>query len=379
MKRLVFANHLRGLAALSVAIVHLIGVFWLARDVVSSVTFTPAQTGPNDPMIALVVHPWFNFGAFGVGLFFLISGLVIPVSLGEHTARSFLVARALRIYPLYAAALLLEMAVVAGNSAWWGIPFTVRPWTVLSNALLIHDLVGQPSLDLVNWTLCVELRFYLVMALAAPLVRRGSVALLFALAALACLLNVVVGQGVFGPPVPDPVLMSYTVSTETLFGCFMLVGVLFNYHLRGLLGWRGLVLSVVGMMALFAACWTRSVLAYQFPDVTKNYACALVLFGALYAVRDRVPPSRLLNALAAISFPFYCLHSLIGYSVLRWFVVGGHVAFPAALAATFATVAVLATGLHVLVERPTVRLGKRLRRDLAQAGAQPWAARSHPV
>ena len=173
--RLQFANQLRGVAALAVACSHLIGVFWVLRDFAALATATPVQPGPNPPLVALVSHPWFNLGPFGVGVFFLISGLVIPFSLQRHSGGGFLLARLLRIYPTYVAALLIEVAVVYGNGMFWQRPFPYDAWTVVANCLLIQDLVGRPSIDLVNWTLCVELRFYLVVALVAGAVRRGSV------------------------------------------------------------------------------------------------------------------------------------------------------------------------------------------------------------
>ncbi|MCQ4062259.1 acyltransferase, partial [Klebsiella pneumoniae] len=46
--------------------------------------------------------PQFNWGAFGVALFFLISGFVIPFSFVKATWLSFLVGRFFRIFPLYA-------------------------------------------------------------------------------------------------------------------------------------------------------------------------------------------------------------------------------------------------------------------------------------
>ncbi len=39
---LIFANQSRGLAALSVAFSHPVGVFWLARDFLQSTTLAPA-------------------------------------------------------------------------------------------------------------------------------------------------------------------------------------------------------------------------------------------------------------------------------------------------------------------------------------------------
>ena len=84
-----FANSLRGVAAVSVVIAHLVTAFWLGQPLVGQLTGMPALK--IDP-------PWFaiafdslpvNFAAFGVGLFFVISGFVIPFSL-RYDARAFL-------------------------------------------------------------------------------------------------------------------------------------------------------------------------------------------------------------------------------------------------------------------------------------------------
>ena len=339
---------------------HLIGVFWILRDFASLATFTPVQVGPNHPMTALVTHPWFNLGPFGVGVFFLISGLVIPFSLERHSAGTFLAARLLRIYPTYMLALLIEVAMLWFNSAYWNRPFLHGAWTVVSNLLLIQDLVGQPSIDLVNWTLCVELRFYVVMALLAGAIRRGSLVAVAGTAAVAFGLIVAAEAGAFGPVAPDPVLLSYAASTESLFIVFMLIGVVFNYHVRGLIGTPVLCLAVAGLGAVFALGWQRSVLAHQYPGVTANYACALALFAVLYALRAHVRGCRVLDGLAAISFPLYLVHSLIGYSVLKLLLLAGRIGYPVALAV--AVLAVIAVGalLHRTVEIWTIHAGKSL-------------------
>ena len=368
--RIVFANQLRGVAAAAVAASHLGGVYWLIRPAVTAATFTPPLQGPNPPFTAFFLLPWFNLGPLGVGLFFLISGLVIPISLQKHSPGNFLLARLLRIYPTYVAALVIEVAVLYANARYWGTPFGHSAWTVLSNCLLIQDLVGQPSIDLVNWTLCVELRFYLVMTLVAGAVRRGSVAALLATALAALGLNLaVVRLGILGPAAPNPLLLSYSVSVESLFIVFMLIGVLFNYHLRGRLGTAALIAWVGVLGGLFVLCWHTSEIAAQYPWVAKNYGYALALFAGLYAARRWVPDSRALDALAAISFPFYLVHSLIGYSVLKLLMLSWGWSYPAALAVAVAGVVLLATGLHAAVETPTMQLGRTL---------TPRTPRSHP-
>jgi peptidoglycan/LPS O-acetylase OafA/YrhL len=358
--RIGFANQLRGVAAASVAVSHLIGVFWAMRVIIGNASFTPPQGGPNPPVFALASQPWFNFGPFGVGLFFLISGLVIPISLEKHTRGNFLVARALRIYPTYVAALLIEVAVLYANAHYWGRPFGYTSWTILSNCLLIQDLVGQPSIDLVNWTLCVELRFYLVMALVAGAVLRGNVAVLLGIALAALGVNVAMATGVLGPHLHDPAPLALGISMASLFLVFMLIGVLFNYHLRGRLGTAALALWIAVLGTIFVLCWRESVLVSQFPFVTWNYGYALALFAGLYAVRRWVPDNRVLDALAAISFPFYLVHSMVGYSILKLLMLSWGWGYPAALAVAVVGVVLLAAGLHAVVEMPTMQMGRTL-------------------
>lgn len=360
MSRLVFANQLRGLAALSVACSHLIAVFWLMREFVGLATFSPIQAGPAPALVGLVSFTWFNFGPFGVGLFFLISGLVIPISLEKHTPGSFALARLLRIYPTYAAALGLQLAALYAASLYWDRPFTYGLWLMLSNALLINDLVGQPSIDLVNWTLCVELKFYLLVALLAPQVRAGSIATVLGAGAVLCAASALLGNGWLGGVPADPLSHAYTLSAETLFLVFMLIGVLFNFHLRGLLGTAGLIAGIGALLALFALAWQAGALRAQYPIVTANYLYALGLFALLYALRRRVRANPALDLLAAVSFPFYLIHSLLGYSILKLLIVSANMSYPAALAVTLTLLLLIAWGLHLTVEQATIRMGRRL-------------------
>ena len=345
---------------LAVLCSHLIGVFWILRDFAALATATPVQAGANPAFVGLVSHPWFNLGPFGVGIFFLISGLVIPFSLDRHTQGTFLLARLLRVYPTYVAALAIEVGVIAANAWFWNRPFPHGAWTVVSNALLIHDLVGNPSIDLVNWTLCIEVRFYLLMAVMAGFVRRGSLIALAGMAVSAAVLILAARLGVFGAIGPEPILLSYTVSVNALFILFMLMGVLFNYHYRQIIDNKTLIFGVMALGCLFGHCWTISAIEGQFPGVPLNYLCALVLFGSLYAMRSLVPPLRGFDALAAISFPLYLLHSCVGYSVMKIAITVWMLGPGIALLAAILLVLILSASLHAIIEKPMIDLGRTL-------------------
>src|SRR5580704_10235612 len=84
--RLAWLDALRGIAALCVVFDHLTySVFQPVRD---------------------SVYHWFDPGQYGVFVFFLVSGYIVPASLERKgSVRSFWVSRVFRLYPLYLFAL----------------------------------------------------------------------------------------------------------------------------------------------------------------------------------------------------------------------------------------------------------------------------------
>ena len=331
--------------------------------------------GETSRLFGLVAFSWFNFGPFGVAVFFLISGLVIPISLRQHSRRTFLVARLLRIYPTFMAALAVSLLVVWANARWWGLPFPAGPRTVLGNMLLIQNILGEPDVTLVSWTLAIELKFYLVMMLVRPAILSGSVSALFMVGFAALAGNLAATSPALAPWIAAVPQVENVIYWESSGLVFMLIGVLFNYRLRGLVSLAHALAAGAGLTALFVAVWCTGAFADQYPVVTVNYLYALALFGALFALRGRVPRIPLLDALAAISFPLYLVHSLVGYSALKALTMGAGLSYRAALPVTLILVLAVAALLHVSVERPTIALGKRLSRAGSPGGGPAADAR----
>eukprot|EP01037_Dinobryon_pediforme_P010801 gene10802-10879_t len=291
MQRLVFANQLRGLAALSVVGSHWVGVHFADPKAFAQATATPFETGPVSDLFGVFSQPWFNFGPFGVALFFLISGLVIPISLGSHTRKSFLVARLMRIYPTYVAGLAIGAAAVFASARYWGLPMPFG-WSLLAmNAALVMDLVGRVSIDLVNWTLATELKFYVLMLLAAPLIRRGSLAALFCLAALTLGYNLIWSAHGFGRLQDRYAGPFGMASLEALSVGFMLIGVVFSYHVRGQIGGAAAILAVALLFAMFGYGWQHSVAGPGLWPVGVNYLQGLMVFTTAYLARGWFRPS----------------------------------------------------------------------------------------
>jgi len=175
-----FANTLRGFAAISVIIAHYFGVFWIARDAVAG--FINAPVLPFEsyaiPSYIRVLNSWpgFSFGEFGVALFFLISGFVIPFSFKENRSASFLVNRFFRIVPTYMVGFTVTLAALYYACSYFSVP-----WPYSMEEISIHyvpglrDVMWSRNIDGIVWTLEAEVKFYLICAVFMPLFKRGSI------------------------------------------------------------------------------------------------------------------------------------------------------------------------------------------------------------
>jgi peptidoglycan/LPS O-acetylase OafA/YrhL len=349
--RILFADQLRGIAALLVVLSHLAGIYWFQPEIVAQVVGGPVPAGPVPALAQWLDRLPFDPGAFGVAVFFLISGFVVPLSLQGRPRGAFLRARLWRIFPTYLAALALGLLVRAVSSAGWGDPLRVHPVALLPNALLVHDILGISSIDLVNWTLTVELKFYLLLAFAWPLLARWKAAFVLALALLALLLNLSAAWAV--PFLP--LRLGYAVrglAFEAMLLPFMLLGTLFLLRLRGELGRTALLATSAGVGALSMLAWTSGPMAGSYGAMAPGYLWGWGFFTLCFALRRHAVPLAPLRWLSAISYPLYLVHSMLGYALLQLLVQGWGLPYPAALAVAVAAALGAAWALHAWVERP---------------------------
>ncbi|TYB41777.1 acyltransferase [Actinomadura chibensis] len=181
--RMGWLDALRGLAALVVVFEHSLDVLL--------------------PEVRAVASPWFDFGRYGVFVFFLVSGYVVPFSLERRgSVRDFWVGRFFRLYPAWFVS--VALALVLGSAGLsYGLPAALgdRPWaSALAHATMLQDLLGVPNAVNVFWTLSYEMVFYLlVTAMFVAGVHRSSarVALGFG-----------VGAAILGVALPSVLLAS---------------------------------------------------------------------------------------------------------------------------------------------------------------------------
>lgn len=156
-KKIIVVEALRGLAALGVAWFHLTNTY-----------------GPG------LVRASGAFGWAGVDIFFVISGFVIPYSIGarEHGYRiydfpRFLLRRIIRLDPPYIASIALVIVlwhVSALMPGFRGQPPTIEPAQILAHLLYLIPLTDFHWLQPVYWSLAYEFAFYIFIGLTFNLV-----------------------------------------------------------------------------------------------------------------------------------------------------------------------------------------------------------------
>jgi peptidoglycan/LPS O-acetylase OafA/YrhL len=356
--KIVFAHQLRALAALSVVVNHYWGIFFVPaiRAIVSvPATFVPAQPGYTRHVLAPGAGG-FLYGAFGVAVFFLISGFVIPISLRNLSTGQFLIRRFFRIYPVYWICLLISLAMYAASAWYWSTPLSERvSWSYLaSNLALLHSASGIPSLDFVCWSLAVEVKFYLVFAVIFLVGKNAHqvVSICIGFLALCCAATYVTTHG------NDPAsFVAYLVS-DMKYMSFMFLGCLFYYLLYGEIDTRsalGYGLLIFGSFVAIGSIHEREL----FGPLVRNYSYALTVFSVCYLLRHRFRRNTILDFLADISFPLYLVHSTIGYVAMPILIDRG-MPYTLAWMTCLGSATIVACLVHTYVELPANAFGKRV-------------------
>ena len=397
--RLAWLDVLRGLAALAVVFNHF-GYF--------------VPSGLKNS-----VYQWINPGDYGVFVFFLISGYIVPASLERKgSVRTFWVSRLFRLYPLYllavAIAVALYMVHVGGLRGEGADPET----SILSQMLMMSNVLAGQNLPNVVWSLSYEMIFYLLLtALFMARVHRRSSRFALAFGAAAVALGGLLPQAYFTSNLWSPRIIAL------LADLVVLTGLAFAVALRGMPRLVGAALAaMVGLTLLaFNGTWlfpweALSILALMFTGTMlyraeqgqyswrKAIAIAVAVlglaiaagvwhhnpgnmsahdqfiwertwfmsvfvagltFGIGLALRHVTWP-RILTWLGLISYSIYLLHPAL-IEVFRHLTWTSHHSFwiQVLLDALFVAVLIaVCSATYLLVERPMQEVGRRLARRL---------------
>ncbi|HEX6287717.1 MAG TPA: acyltransferase [Herpetosiphonaceae bacterium] len=346
--RVAVLDVLRGVAALAVVVVHALPLL--------------------APSATLAIVPVFDFGSFGVLLFFLCSGTIIPATLERHQSlRRFWIRRVCRLYPLYWLSIggaLLGYA--AGRTSLAGMElhaarFAAQPVaTVLANITMMQEFLGYPHLIYVYWTLTFELAFYFLISALFRLKLMGKILpFSFGLLLVAFLVHLLAVLQILRLPNTNALR-----NIDYLALMFVAVAL---YHVRRRERSRRAVVALGGL-ALALIVLT----AWQDPAIGTAWLVAAVLFGLAQRSTIRWFPRWLLY-LGAISYSIYLLHPLVFALVPR---IGGPLTTGLCWLSALLVCAALA---ERWVERPGIALGYYLTRNTRGTSRQDMPAPIVPL
>ena len=313
-----FANTLRGIAALMVLAAHYLGAFWSNPAGVGILSNSlQAEIASYTPLVSVLTQKlalFINLGAFGVAVFFLVSGFVIPLSLIKKSSYSFFKGRVRRIFPTYFAGFSITILSLWLSSLYFSNPF---PYSFKEVAIHyipgLRDILWSRHIDGIVWTLEIELKFYLVCGLCISLFRKNSY-FVFLIPVFGFLISIwVLYQTTYILSVGSiQYKIAYIFTYSTKYICFMFIGVAMNYLYRDIISSvQAIILSLVLILLMFILWFAEPF--RQSLHVIVNYMIAIIVFGLSYFYRGKFSFNRLTNFFANISYPLYVSHAIFGY------------------------------------------------------------------
>lgn len=348
--RYAFADGLRGLAALWVVFYHL-----LHGDHVTQLSQFIGHS-----LSAII----FEYGNLGVPIFFVLSGFVMAVTtnkknMGASQSARFMLRRFVRLSPPYYFGIILTLILLYVKIRFVE-PTISFPDTkaILAHVFYMQGFLGIKQINVVYWTLCYEIQFYLIFSLLIYLASRFNpnslnhllVLILFTMPGLLWL-------GLIYEPTP---LQTY-VTHHLIF---------INYWYAFSAG------AVVGLSITRASSFVNYAMLFYIATIligcvkADEFAAtagltALILHLALYKNKmDSWLNFKPLQTLGLISYSLYLIHNnLLGIvsRLIRKFLDAG--VFTDLIVAILCTLICLAVAylMYVFIEKPTIRLSQKIR------------------
>lgn len=336
---------LRAIAAVLVVVQHFFG------DIVRE---APNPQGPLAHMVDVSLNS-IDLGRFGVVLFFLISGFVVPFSIrGARPLRNFAVSRFFRLYPaLWLAVLALDVIFTWRNMA----PSVA---TVVADMTMVPNLIGFPWLSGIYWTLTIELVFYV---LCAVLFWRGVlfnplIVTLFALLLVGSTEVPILARTVLGIGLP----VQYIGLHVSFLYCGLLLRLAMVEKSEGAGAGAG-ILALVQLNVLLAigdfslARGDGFFLLGKLPIIAAYMLAFAVFIGAVHRGKPR---SALLSQGGAVSYSIYLFHGVAALLVYAFLPLTGGWGDLWTGLISLALTMVIAWSVYTCLETPMIALGRRI-------------------
>lgn len=295
--------------------------------------------------LAQMILPMSFAGAGGVVIFFLTSGYIITHVLQKEAAGEFVYKRIFRIYPLFIAALLIEAAInvfVKGEA--FG-PLSV--W--IPRVLLLGDFFGTPyALTSVEWTLRIEIAFYIIMA---ALKLFGAFKCQQYLPLVLAAASVAIYKLPYLPNAPDLAAGYMTIYLPLLF-----VGSCIYLAQQGYC--KGNVALASSALIILLYCMQTSKLQPAWHEL--NYAIVSVfIFLTAAILRNYLHDGPIIRLLSGLTYSVYLFHNWI-WDYIAKFVAAYGLSWVSANLQIVIILFGLCYSAQLAIEDPAIRLGRRI-------------------
>jgi len=279
------------------------------------------------------------WGQFGVQLFFMISGFVIFMVVSQKPdAIAFGLKRLIRLYPTFWFCCLFTIVITFFMG---GTPFSIGQ--ILINLTMLAGFFKIPYIDGSYWSLIPELIFYFSIFVFLLFKQQKNIYYW----GLGFLFLSVIGRFFL------PKELIFILNLKWL--PFFWIGInlfLLTKNKNNYLSFVNIILSLISIVVIFQNLYL----------LLATSLCLLVLIAATNGWLKFLS-TRPLVFLGAISFPLYLLHQVIGLHLIKAFSVAG-MDVRISIAITMAVIIIFAYLVHIIIEQPSIELGKKINRKV---------------
>ncbi|MNX46716.1 Acyltransferase family protein [compost metagenome] len=296
--------------------------------------------------LSLMSYPWIipvaKYGYLGVQFFFMISGFVIFMTATNATPVSFIRSRIIRLYPAFWACCTITFLVITIAD---DPKFTASFSQYLLNMTMTSGFFQQPSIDGAYWSIFVEIRFYILIAIVLFL-RQMKHAEYLMLAWLAyTAYTAFFGEG------------RLSIHLISDYAPFFIAGAsLFLVRRNGVSTLRTITIFGSFLLALHQALKQAELISPIFrsevsPIIVTAIISSFFIIMSLSALRKTgTIGKRNWSTIGALTYPLYLLHQFIGYIIFNHFyaTTNIHILF----FGTTLLMILMAYAINKLVEKP---------------------------
>lgn len=287
-----------------------------------------------------------NLALYGVEIFFIISGFIIPWSL-YHTRYNirkfdfFMLKRLIRLDPPYLATIVIILILNYYYSLHHGTEYTVNYKALLFHLGYLNAFLGYPWLNSVFWTLAIEFQYYILIGVMYGMIVSKNAHFRY-LAILLFAFPLISGR--LGLAISNP-------HTITAYSHLFLLGIITFLIRKSLITWQEFIIILVFLIAM--GILNSSTILYRTIFWIASVTTILFFnFG-----------TKITDFLGKVSYSLYLTHELFGARTINLFSGIANNAFSKFLVLflALAVCVVCAYIFYLFIEIPSMQLSKKIK------------------